>query len=128
MSVDLLARLTNRLDQQVSETARYVRYIEGRPNLAFASSKYRTAFGSTLSALSVNWPRLVVDSLVERMSVNGFHTSASSTGDPDAWNIWQASNLDADAAILTAEAMIHGQAFAIVWPNADGFPTISVES
>src|SRR5437763_239266 len=87
--MELLQRLTMKLDTQVGATGRNLRYFEGHPDLAFASDKYRSAFGRTLRALSVNWARLVVDSMTERLNVNGFRSAASQDGDPDAWGIWQ---------------------------------------
>src|SRR5262249_18480026 len=97
------------------------------PPSAFQTEKFRTAFGGTLRRLNVNWSRLVIDSMIERLQVNGIRTSGRDA-DPDLWSLWQASDLDADSMILHSEALVNGMAFTFVWPNPAGEPRITVET
>src|SRR4051794_12583580 len=41
----------------------------------------------------VNWPRLVVDAVDERLDVEGFRYPDSDSADDDLWRVWQANDL-----------------------------------
>ena len=90
-------------------------YYEGRHRLSFDSSKFREVFGRVLSGLQDNWMPLIVNSSVERLSVQGFRFGGSESGDAAAWDIWQRNSLDADAMIAYREAVKHGESSLLVW-------------
>ena len=78
----------------------------------------------------VNWPRLVVDSLEERLDVEGFRLGGAVNADEELWGWWQANNLDEEAGQAHLEALIQGRAYITVGaPEAEGeAPVITVES
>jgi hypothetical protein len=76
----------------------------------------------------VGWPATVVDSLDERLDVEGFRYASSSDGDDELWNIWQANDLDEESQLGHLDALIYGCAYAAVGSNDDGSPLITVES
>lgn len=104
-------------------------YYTGRHPMAFASRKFREAFGGLFSAFADNWMQIVVDAVEERLNVEGFRLGADQDerGDTDAWKIWQANQLDADSQIAHTEALVYGESYILVWPG-DEYPTITVES
>lgn len=109
-----LARLTKQLDEQSARVKLYDDYYSGRHRLAFATSKFREAFGDLFGAFAVNICGLVVDAVAERLHVEGFRLD-SAESDDDAWRIWQANQLDAESELVHREALVKGLAFATVW-------------
>lgn len=107
-------------------------YYSGQHNLAFATGKFREAFGRLFREFSDNWCELVVDSSVERISVQGFRfNSEDLSGDDDAWSIWQANNLDSESVIGFTTAVKTGMAYILVGPgdDVDGkmMPQVTIE-
>jgi hypothetical protein len=106
-------------------TARWVRrmaafdaYFEGDHELAFATAKWREAFGSQFSVVPDNWCPLVVESTAERIDVQGFRykgPDAAATSDA-AWSIWQENGLDSEAEMAHTEAIKLGEAYWLVEP------------
>ena len=70
---------------------------------------------------------LVVDSSVERLRVQGFRFDNTSD-DTDAWDIWQANNLDGESNLVHTEAVKLGMAYWLVEPPGDrDYPRITAE-
>jgi len=109
-----LERLSKQLADQKRAVALYDDYYSGRHRLAFASTKFREAFGDLFSAFAVNICGLVVDAVVERLHVEGFRLGEPS-GDADAWRIWQANQLDSESELAHREALIKRTSYALVW-------------
>lgn len=76
----------------------------------------------------VGWPATVVDTLDERLDVEGFRYASSSEGDDELWNIWQANNLDEESQLAHLDALIYGCEYVSVGTNDDGSPLVTVES
>jgi hypothetical protein len=76
----------------------------------------------------VGWPATVVDTLDERLDVEGFRYASSADGDDALWDIWQANNLDEESQLAHLDALVYGIAYAAVGTNDDGSPLITVES
>lgn len=105
------------------------RYYSGRHPLAFATPKYRATFGRLFREWSDNWCPVVVDATAERLAIDGFRFGDEEDSDKDVQTIWQRSYLDADSVLAMHEAVLHGEAAAIVEPPSGGdpFPRITVE-
>ena len=69
----------------------------------------------------VNWPRLVVDTMAEVLSIVGFESAHL---DDEAlkfvWDTWQACNMDTLSYSAHVEALTQGEAFAVVGLREDG--------
>lgn len=78
----------------------------------------------------VNWPRIAVDAVEERLDVQGFTWPDQEDADQDLWRIWQANDLDEQAQQAHADALIYGRSYVCVGSNeADkDTPLITVES
>lgn len=125
--LDVLKKLAGRLDQREPELRRLASYYEGRHNLAFATEKFRAAFGGLFGHVADNWCPIVVDVVEERLNVQGFRFD-NEVADADAWAIWQANNLDADSQLAHTDALLYGRSAVSVWVDANGAPRITVES
>ena len=70
---------------------------------------------------------LVVDAPGERLEVQGFRFG-DAEGDEDIWRrVWQANDLDAGSQLAHTEALMKGVAYALVEPQADGVPVVTIE-
>lgn len=125
-----LEELDERLALRQTALQLFEDYYEGRHRLAFASTKFRNAFGGLFGAFADNWCGLVVDSSEERLNIDGFRMGAAGEGaDQDAWRIWQANSLDLDSQLAHTDALVFGSAFVTVWAGQDpSIPSITVES
>lgn len=107
---------------------RWESYYRGRLNLMLSSAKWRQEFADRFPGYSANFMALVVDKHRERLAVQGIRYADNVSADADAWAWWQANHLDAESTKLYREALVKGQAYELVWPNADGVPEVSIES
>lgn len=120
-------------------------YYTGKHRLQFATVKFRTAFGLTFRQFADNWCPLVIDSVDERLNVEGFRFGTPEkpipdnvdgdaaddviTGDDLAWDIWQENQLDAYSQIAHTESLIAGESYALITPaGPNTIPFITIEA
>lgn len=118
---DVLLQLLQKLDEPAAKYNLLDKYYAGEAPLAYLSPAALEALGNRLRKVSVNIPRLLVDSVCERLRVVGF------TG-VDIWNDWQACGLDQTSRIAHRECLTLGSSWAIVWADRFGRPSVSIES
>jgi hypothetical protein len=107
--------------------ANFDSYYHGDQPLAFASAKFAEAFGPFFKAFAVNICGVVVDSLVERVYVQGIRMAEDQPADKDAWAMWQANNLDAESRKAFRTAAVMGEVNWLVGPGENDMPRITVE-
>jgi len=78
----------------------------------------------------VNWPRVVVDAIEQRLDITGFRMPGKDSADDALWDIWQYNNMDERAAFAHIDTLALSRSYASVGTNADDpeYPIISVES
>lgn len=118
--------LVEDLDARIPHLAQLEKYYAGRQALAYLSPEARTALGNRLGLMAVNYCRLAVVSLAERMRVTGFTVDGESS--QAAWDLWTGSDLDQLAGAAHRDALALGSSYAIVWADRDGRPCVTVES
>lgn len=128
MSATHLETLGRRLDEQAAVLARLDAYYRGQQPTAFLAPAAKAALGDRLRVLAVNYPRLAVGSLAERLTVTGFRTEGPDAA-PDAalWAVWRANGMEDGAGQAHVDALVYGRAFVIVWAGPTG-PRVTVES
>lgn len=99
-------------------------YYYGRHRLAFATAKFRNAFGSLLKAFADNLCPTVVDTVADRLQVTGFSSDVSELISAAAAELWRLNRMDRRAGEAHTEALKTGDAYAIVWPDSTGLPRI----
>lgn len=86
---------------------------------------------------SVGWSRLYLDSLVERIAVEGFRYSGQNEADDRLYKWWEFNDMDEDASIAHLETFIHGRCYiSVAAPSTEDLamghpsdtPVIRVES
>jgi hypothetical protein len=105
-------------------------YYAGRQPLSFLPPEVQQQTMGRLRPLIINWPRLVIDSIEERLDVEGFRFGRDLPADGRCWDIWQFNNLDEASQQCHVEALLHARAYALVWADeiTEGMPRISIES
>jgi hypothetical protein len=106
------------------------RYYRGTQPLSFLHPDVVRQVEGRLTSLSINWARVVIGSIEERLDVEGFRLGVDQTADDDLWRIWQANDLDEWSQLGHVDAMTFGRAFGLVWGDEGDpeTPKISVES
>ena len=127
-SLGWIARLERLLDARAPEARRFADYYDGQHPLFFATAKYRELFGQLFRGFADNFCGVVVDAVEERLDVQGFRFGTSATidaadeADRDAWRIWQVNQLDAWSGNAHTEALVKGEAYALVSPFRNEWP------
>ncbi len=125
-----LKLLTSKLSNSRDDLLLLDDYYRGEQPLSFMSPAMVAEFGERVRALIFGWPQLVVDSIEERLDVEGFRLSDTGEADEELWRIWQANNADETSQMGILDSLIAGRSFAIVGSNPDdkATPRISIES
>lgn len=116
----MLDHLLSLIDLKAADHSRLVRYYTGTQPLTYLSPDARKNLDNRLSTVSVNIPRLLVDTLGERLRVVGFT-------DPAVWPHWTRNGMQTLSATCHREAMMLGDCYVLVWADHRG-PRITVES
>ncbi|AGB24546.1 Phage portal protein, SPP1 Gp6 [Mycobacterium sp. JS623] len=122
MSSPLLIEMLQRIDAGVHRRTENTAYWRGKQPLAFLSPESRAALGNRMGVLAVNFPRVQITSLTERLRVAGF------SGSVDPWPDFISNDLDQLADVIHKEALLQGQSFCLVWSDEQGNPRATVES
>ena len=108
-------RLLTQINLRLPGLIKIGEYCDGKHNMAFATSKFREAFGELLKPLRDDWMGIVVEAATERLVVDGFRFgSTDAKADEDAWTIWQANGLDARSGFGHDEAVKFGAAYVVI--------------
>ena len=110
-----------------SKVAHWDRYYEGKQGLAYMHPELLVELGDRVKQVVVNWPRLVVDALEERLDVEGFRLNDEVSD--EAWRWWQANSMDVGSQQAHLDALLCGRSYVIVGSGDDPrVPLITVES
>lgn len=123
-----LKRLYEQLLRQREYFELHDAYYRGEPpRLPWLPEQAQQEFHRLLALTKSNYMGLVVDSMVERMQVEGFRIGGSADADEQTWTIWQANNLDSGSDQVLLESAIGGCSFFLVAPADGGRPLVYAE-
>lgn len=121
-------RLLEKIDAQLPRLDRLDRYYRGRQRL----DAIGLALPPEMDRLQtvINWPALAVDSLEERLDVEGFQLGGDVSADERLWDWWQANDLDEESSLAHLDAFVFGRTYVTVsrGESTDDPPVITVES
>ena len=128
MTADLAAKMHERLLNDRFALDHWNRYYEGKQPLSYMAPELLRELEGRVRQVVINWPRLVVDALEERLDVEGFRLD--DRVDERIWGWWQANDLDERSQMAHVDALAMGRSFVIVGSRADDpeMPLITVES
>lgn len=106
------------------------RYYEGKQPLAYLNDELLEELGDEIRQVVINWPRLVVDSLENRLDVEGFRYADDESAAKDLWAIWQANKMPGSAQQAHVDALVMRRSFLTVGTNErdPNTPLVTVES
>lgn len=127
---ELLSKLLDELETGTGRAEVVRRYMGGVQPAAYLSRESRDALSSSLSRLGVNFPRLVVNSMADRLHVNGFTRPGLDGTDDRAWELWRASGMWDKCEALIADRLAYGRAYVTVWsrPGERNSPLVLLDS
>ena len=128
MSSDSLRRMLDRIEQQRARLDTYRKHWRGEQSPAFLSRKARESLDTNLTRLSVNFPRLVVESMCERLTLDGFRRDGDEQADPALWRLWRRAGLVARSELVHVDRALYGAAFVTVWGNDHGRPVVTADN
>ena len=120
-----MVELSRAIDERAGKYQRIAAAWNGNSPAAFMSKKSREALDDRLSRLGVNYPRLVVNSKVDRLSVSGFVSRETGEIDSTAWQLWQRAGMISRSEQVHTDYYLFGAAYATVWGTLDGRPAVT---
>ena len=114
-----LTELNRALDEQPAALDRLRNHWRGEAPAAFLSKKSRDALDGRLGRLSINIPRLVVNSKVDRLTITGIVGSDGRPAD-DLTAAWNRSGMVTESELVHADYYLYGRSYVLVWPDAAG--------
>lgn len=76
----------------------------------------------------VNWPRVVVDAIADRLDVKGFRLPGSDVGDSDLYDTWVRNGMVDLDLMARIDYLVYGRTYKCVGSEPDGSERITVES
>jgi hypothetical protein len=127
--IDLAQKLALRLARRRVTLEKWDRYYKGEQPLAYMHPDLQRELAPRISQVVINWPQLVVDSVEERLDVEGFALGGDDALASRLWGWWQANNLDVTSQEAHTDALAMGVSYVIVG-SQDGsdVPLVTVES
>lgn len=128
--MEWLTHLIKCHDQELRELKALDAYYEGEQPLSYMAPELIQELDERLKQVVIEWPRLVVDSVEERLDVEGFRFGSQAEADAELWRIWQANDMDEQSQQAHVDALVMKRSYAIVGTNEDDkkTPIITVES
>ncbi len=124
-----LKTLSDKLDETYPGLVRLDTYWHGQQPAAFLAPASAEALGDRFRVLAVNFPRLAVEALGERLTITGFRTDGpDAEPDDELWRVWRRNGMEDASAQAHTDALVYGRSFVIVWADRAGNPVVTVES
>ncbi|MFE9949299.1 phage portal protein [Streptomyces sp. NPDC005531] len=125
-----LTRLIRCHDKDLPDLKRLNSYYEGTQPLSYMAPELQAELQETVRQVVINWPRLVVDSVEERLDVEGFRFPKEPDSDDELWRIWQANDMDEQSQQGHLDALVMGRAYVVIGTREDddNTPLVTVES
>lgn len=103
---------------------------ELRSARAYMHPEIMRELGDRLQQVVIAWPQLVVDSLEERLDVEGFRLPGEAAGDDELWRVWQENGADEQSQLAHVDALVMKRAYIAVGTSevATDTPLMTFES
>lgn len=124
--VEVIQAAIDQLRERQGAYRTYTDYYAGKHRLAFATDKFRQAFGSVISAFACNISAVVVDTIADRLQVTGFAADQGAEADAErAKELWDLNSMGDLAGRVHREALRCGDAYCLVWrKDGDEYPRV----
>lgn len=95
-------------------------YYEGDQPLVYSAERLREAFQDKFTRFNQNWCAVVVDSTLDRISLEEFDVLNNTGADDLLDAFWSENDVSLDADEIHRDALICGESYVIVWKNTAG--------
>lgn len=120
-----IKKALEQLQKNVEKYQKTERYYTGDHDLAFATDKFKNAFGTLFREFSLNLCPAVCDALRDKLKITNFKIENGDEGLPvEGWKIWQQNRMGVRAGEVHKEAVKNGDAYVIVWTDPQGKTTL----
>ncbi len=120
MGVEDIGLALNSLSARLTKYGLYERYYNGDHALAFATEKFRNAFGVLFAAFADNLSPVVCDAVADRLKVIGFGVEEGDDAyGGAAWELWEENRMDRQSGQVHLDALKEGDAYVVVWPDPE---------
>jgi hypothetical protein len=102
-------------------------YYNGDVPEVFATARLRKAMRTTNSRSRLNYCRPIVDAVNDRLEI-GTISGDSPTATKRIQQRWEENDLGIEAQEIHRTALVNGDAYVLVWPNANGGIDIALNS
>jgi hypothetical protein len=122
--------LARRHDAEMAELEMLDRYYEGTQPVSYMHPEILREVADRIRPVIIAWPQLVVDSVEERLDVEGFRLPDEEEADDDLWRVWQSNDLDETSQLGHVDALVMRRSYVVVGTNESDpdTPLVTVES
>lgn len=99
---------------------KFYAYYDGDQPLVYNAEKLREMFNGIDAKFTENWCGVVVDSALDRISLEGFSVADNEAATTRLNQLFAATELVLDADDAHRASLVTGEAFVIVWKDDDG--------
>jgi hypothetical protein len=118
-----LKRAFEALKSKASDYAKLFAYYDGEQPLVYSASRLRDLFRGIDARFTENWCAVVVDTLVDRLTLSGISVSEKAANATQAKSalsaFWAGEQLFLESDEINENAAICGESYMIVWPEDD---------
>jgi len=93
-------------------------YYRNQAPLTYTNERLKEVFRNLDARFTENWCAVVIDAVADRINLSGCQVQGAAQKDLDA--LWDANDLSVVADDAIEAALICGESFVVVWPNAAG--------
>src|SRR5699024_3929844 len=112
-----VAALAKKLDAQRNDADAYRNAWTGDTGPVYMSKESRKNLNPALARLGVNYPRMYVQALADRITIEGFRRRGTSGLDDGLWQLWRAANMRAGSEITHVDYLTYGEAYVTIWAH-----------
>ena len=127
---DWLTHLSLVHDAEIAELEELDRYYSGQQPLTYMHPEILREVEDRIKPVVIGWPQLVVDTVEERLDIEGFRLPDQHEADKDLWRVWQDNDLDEGSQLGHVDALVMRRSYVAVGTNEDddSTPLVTVES
>lgn len=114
---DLKLAYDTLIKKQPSQTD-YWRYYLGDQPVVYANERLQEVFRGVLVRFTENWCGVVIDSLKDRITLDGFSGPDSAQELLD--ELWMRNEMNLESDDIHEAALVTGEAYLVIWPDETG--------
>lgn len=95
-------------------------YYDGDQPLVYTARRLREIFSRVNARFSENWAAVVVDSVLDRLSLTGFEIAGQQEVADRLTTLWDETGMKLDAREVHKAVLVCGESFVVAWKTSQG--------